>query len=138
MEILNGSSFKISFKRSISCLFFGQEKIPIGNPCLDQNIIGHFWRKTWNISKYGKSTFFPQLWLNATFRSSIHFILFFWYCKACNLIFLKHQESCLKTPWAKNAIGLNLVTWNWSFFISQNLKFIFWLLNIKLARICDL
>ena len=27
-----------------------------------QNIIGHIWRKTWNISKYGKSTlFFPNL-----------------------------------------------------------------------------
>ena len=45
-----------------------------------QNIIGHFWRKIWNISKYGKSTSFSQLWLIATFSSNIHLIPFFFHC----------------------------------------------------------
>ena len=36
----------------------------------------------------------------------------FFHCKSCNLIFLKHQESCPKTPWVRNAMDLNLV-WNW-------------------------
>ena len=100
-----------------------------------QKIIGHFWRKIWNISKYGESTLFLQLWLNTTFSSSIHLIPFFFHCKSCNLIFLKHQESCPKTPWAENDIDFNLVTWNWSFPISQNLKSLFWLLITSFPRI---
>lgn len=69
-----------------------------------QDIISHFWRKIWNISKYGKSTFF-QLWLVINFSSRIHLSPLFYHCKACNLIYLKHQESCPKTPWNENAIG---------------------------------
>ena len=54
-----------------------------------QDIIGHFWWRIWNISKYGKSTLFLQLWLNETFISSIHLTTFFFHCEACNLIFFK-------------------------------------------------
>ena len=90
--------------------FLVKRKFQVEGHVWMQNIIGHFWRKIWNISKYGKSTPFLQLWLNETFSSSIHLISFFFHYKDCNIIFLKHQESCPKTPWAENAIVLKLVT----------------------------
>ena len=44
-----------------------------------RDVIGHFLRRILNISKYWKSTLFLQLWLNATFSSSIHLTPFFFH-----------------------------------------------------------
>ena len=109
--------------------FLVKSKFQVEGHVWMQDIIGHFWRRTWNISKCGKSTFFLQLWLNTTFISRIHLIPFFFHFKACNFIFLKHQESCLKTPWAENAIGQKLAIWNWIFHQVRSLKSLIWLLN---------
>ena len=136
MDILNDSSFKnviqdIYFMPS----FLVKIKLQVEGHVWMQDIIGHFWRRIWNISKYGKSTLFLQLWLSETFISRIHLTPFFFHCKACNLIFLKHQKSCLKTHWAENAMILKLVTWNWSFITSQILKSLFWLLITSFPRV---
>ena len=122
MEIFNDSSFKMSFKRSTSCHFFIKRKFQVEGHAWMQEIIGHFWWRIWYISKYGKSTLFLQLWLNATFISSIHLNPLFFHLKACNLIFIKHQESCPKTPWVWNSMDLYLVSWNWFFSQSQNFE----------------
>ena len=115
--------------------FLVKSKFQVEGHVWMQNIIGHFWRKIWNISKYGKSTLFLQLWLHVTFSSSIHLIPFFFHCKACNLIFLKHQESCPKTPWVGNAMDLNLVVWNWILHKVRILKSIMWPLITSFPRV---
>ena len=118
--------------------FLVKSKFQVEGHVWMQKIIGHFWRRIWNISKYGKSTLFLQLWLNINFSSSIHLTPFFFHCKACNLIFLKHQESCPKTPWVGNAMDLNLVTWNWIFHKVRILKSIMWLLNTRFMHVFHL
>ena len=118
--------------------FLVKSKFQVEGHVWMQTIIGHFWRRIWNISKYGKSTLFLQLWLHVTFSSSIHLIPFSFHFKACNLIFPKHKELCPKTPWGGNPIDLNLVAWNWILHKVRILKSTMWLLNTRFMRIFDL
>ena len=135
MEILNGSSIKMSFKISTSFHIFWSRANFKWKACLDARHYRSLLKKIWNISKYGKSTFFLPLWLNTTLSSSIHLIPFFFHFKDCNLIFLKHQESCPKTPWVENAIGQKLAIWNWFFHQVKSLKSLIWLLNTLFLRV---
>ena len=83
--------------------FLVKNKFQVEGHVWMQNIIGHFWRK-FEIFLSIEVNFFPQLWLNATFSSSIHLIPFFFHLKAWTSSFQSIKNYALRPlelemPW---------------------------------------
>ena len=104
--------------------FLVKRKIQVEGHVWMQDIICQFWRKNWNISKYGKSTIFLQLWLNTTSCSNIHLISFIAHWKACDLIFHMIQESHHKVPYIVGTMVMKVASWNGNSKFSQIWKLV--------------